>query len=88
MVTNKEYRIKKIVAVWNNNPTKELHVLPPCGACRQSMLMLSEDALDDARDDARDIEVVLGHDTSGRLAELLPSHEWPDKEDLPTPPAD
>ena len=80
MVTNKEYRIKKIVAVWNNNPTKELHVLPPCGACRQTMLMLSEDALD--------IEVVLGHDKSVRLAELLPYHEWPDKEDMPTPQAD
>jgi cytidine deaminase len=72
MITNKEYKIKKIVAVWNNNPAKDLHVLPPCGACRQYMLTLSEDALD--------IEVVLGHDKSVRLADLLPYHEWPKKE--------
>jgi cytidine deaminase len=75
MITNKEYKIKKIVAVWNNNPANDLHVLPPCGACRQFMLSLSEDALD--------IEVVLGRDKSIRLADLLPYHEWPEKEDVP-----
>src|SRR5215469_15933591 len=31
MITNKEYKIKKIVAVWNDNPEKDMCVLPPCG---------------------------------------------------------
>jgi cytidine deaminase len=29
MITNKEYKIKKIAAVWNDNPDKDLYVLPP-----------------------------------------------------------
>jgi cytidine deaminase len=74
MITNKEYKIRKIVAVWNNNPTQDVHVLPPCGACRQYMYLLCEDALD--------IDVVLGHDESVRLAELLPYSGWPEKEEL------
>ena len=71
MITNKEYRVKKIVAVWNDNPDKDLYVLPPCGVCRHYMFMLSEDALD--------IEVVLGLDKSVKLKELYPYHEWPEK---------
>lgn len=76
MITNKEYKIKKIVGVWNNNPNKDLYIPAPCGACCQYMLKVTEDALN--------IEVVLGHNKSVRLAELLPYHKWPEKEDLPS----
>jgi cytidine deaminase len=79
MITNKEYKIKKIAAVWNDNPEKDLYVLPPCGVCRQYMLMLSEDALN--------IDVVLGSDKTVKLRELLPYHEWPKKEEILNRPA-
>ena len=72
MFTNKEYKVKKIVAVWNNNPEKDLYVLPPCGACRQFMFSSCEDALD--------IDVVLGGGRTSKLKELYPEHDWPDKE--------
>ena len=73
MITNKEYKIKKIVAVWNDNPEKAIYVLPPCGVCRHYMFMLSEDALD--------IDVVLGSDKTVKLKELYPYSEWPQKEE-------
>jgi cytidine deaminase len=73
MITNKEYKVKKIVAVWNDNPEKDLYVLPPCGVCRHYMFMLSEDALD--------IDVVLGSDKTVKLRELYPLSEWPEKEE-------
>jgi cytidine deaminase len=69
MITNKEYKVKKIVAVWNDNPKKELYILPPCGVCRQYMFMLSEDALD--------IDVVVSYEKTVKLNDLLPYHEWP-----------
>lgn len=72
MITNKEYKVKKIVAVWNDNPDKDLYVLPPCGVCRHYMFMLSENALD--------IDVVLGSDKTVKLKDLYPNNEWPDKE--------
>lgn len=74
MITNKEYKIKKIVAIWNDNPEKDLYVLPPCGVCRQYMFMLSEDALN--------IDVVLGKDKVVKLNELLPYNKWPEKEQI------
>jgi cytidine deaminase len=36
MVTGREYRIAKVVAVWRNDEGV-LHVLPPCGRCREFM---------------------------------------------------
>lgn len=76
MITNKEYKIKKIVAVWNDNPEKDIYILPPCGVCRHYMFMLSKDALD--------IDVVLGSDKTVKLKELYPAHEWPEKEEVST----
>ena len=74
MITNKEYKIKKIVAAWNDNPEKDVYILPPCGVCRHYMFMLSEDALD--------IDVVLGSEKTIKLKELYPAHEWPEKEEV------
>jgi cytidine deaminase len=73
MFTNKEYRVKKIVAAWSNNPEKDVYVLPPCGACRQFMFSRCENALD--------IDVVLGSEKTVKLKELYPEHEWPEKEE-------
>ncbi len=70
MVTSGEYRIAKIVAVWRNDETGALHVLPPCGRCREFMRQIDPSNLD--------TEVVLGRTESVRLRELLPRHEWPD----------
>ncbi|ONK09895.1 hypothetical protein [Streptomyces sp. MP131-18] len=68
MVTAREYRIAKIVAVWRNE-NGALHVLPPCGRCREFIRQIDPANLH--------TEVVLGRNTSAKLAELLPAHEWP-----------
>jgi cytidine deaminase len=67
MVTAGEYRITKIVAVWRNEEGR-LHVLAPCGRCREFIQQI-----DPANVDA---EVVLSRDRSSSLRELLPLNEW------------
>ncbi|QQR35382.1 hypothetical protein JI749_13605 [Devosia oryziradicis] len=69
MVTAGEYRIASVVAVWRDATTGKLHVLPPCGHCRQFMR-----DLDDAN---LATTIVLGSDMVRTLAELLPEHAWP-----------
>jgi cytidine deaminase len=69
MITSGEYRLQKVVAVWRNDKTGELHVLPPCGVCREFMRQIDGGNLD--------AEIVLGLDVSRPLRELLPEHEWP-----------
>ncbi|WP_049557094.1 cytidine deaminase family protein [Nonomuraea sp. SBT364] len=68
MVTGREYRIAKIVAVWRNDEGA-LHVLPPCGRCRQFIREIDPDNLD--------TEVVLDRQRAVPLRELLPFAEWP-----------
>ncbi|GGT01057.1 cytidine deaminase family protein [Streptomyces chromofuscus] len=69
MVTAREYRIAKVVAVWRNDEGV-LHVLPPCGRCREFMRQIDPANLDS--------EVVLGRRRTARLRDLLPANEWPD----------
>jgi cytidine deaminase len=69
MVTAREYRIAKIVAVYRDEQGV-LFVLPPCGRCR---LFISQ--IDPANLDAR---VVLSRTSSPALRELLPCTEWPE----------
>ena len=69
MVTAGEYRIDRIVAVWRSEEGR-LHVLPPCGRCREFIRQVDPGNLA--------TEVVLGEDRAVPLAELLPSHEWPE----------
>lgn len=76
MVTAGEYRIAKIVAVWRNE-SGHLHVLPPCGRCREFIRQIDPANLD--------TEVVLGSDTSSALRDLLPRSEWPQR--IPTDPS-
>jgi cytidine deaminase len=59
MVTNREYRIKKIVAVSCNGT-----ILPPCGRCRELMYQIDEHNWNS--------EVVIGKSKIVRLKDLLP----------------
>ena len=68
MVTAGEYRIAKIVAVWRDE-AGALHVLPPCGRCREFIRQIDPANLD--------TEVVLGRQRSARLRDLLPVTDWP-----------
>ena len=34
MITDGSHQIDKVVAVWRDPITEKLHVLPPCGTCR------------------------------------------------------
>lgn len=68
MVTAGEYRIAAIVAVWRDDDGL-LYVLPPCGRCREFIRQVDPANLD--------TEVILGHDRSALVRELLPAHDWP-----------
>ena len=70
MVTAGEYRIAKIVAVWRDERDGKLHVLPPCGRCRQFIRQIDEANLE--------TDVVLGKDKVLKLKELLPYYAWPE----------
>jgi cytidine deaminase len=60
MVTNGEFRIKKIVAV-----TSDGKIVPPCGRCRELILQMDENNLD--------TDIILGKDKLSKLKELLPN---------------
>ena len=67
MVTDSVYRIAKIVAVWKDEHS-DIHVLSPCGNCRQMMLEMDKENLK--------AEVILDKDKAVTLEELLPYHTW------------
>jgi cytidine deaminase len=71
MVTAGEYRISAIVAVWRDEQQR-LHVLPPCGRCREFMRQVDPANLDTT--------VVLPGERTALLRDLLPAHEWPEPE--------
>lgn len=73
MVTAGEYAIARIVAVWRSE-AGVLHVLPPCGRCREFIRQV-----DPANIDA---EVVLATDRAEPLRALLPHWEWPEPADV------
>lgn len=60
MVLNKEYKIKKIVAVSSNGA-----ILPPCGRCRELMYQINKENYN--------AEVILGKDKTMKLKNLLPN---------------
>jgi cytidine deaminase len=66
MVTAGEYRISKIVAVWQDE--QDTYVLSPCGRCREFIRQIHEDNVE--------TEVILDSDKAVKLAELLPYHDW------------
>ena len=63
MITSREYRIKKIVAVWKDKKGG-VFVIHPCGRCREFMRQI----------DKRNIqtEVILGKNRIVKLEDLLP----------------
>jgi cytidine deaminase len=69
MVTAGEHRIDKIVAVWRDGEGR-LHVLPPCGRCREFIRQVDPENLNTT--------VILGREETATLAELLPRHDWPE----------
>jgi cytidine deaminase len=60
MVTNREYRIKRIVAVKDKGG-----VFPPCGRCRELIFQIDEKNYD--------AEIVLGVNKTVKLRKLLPN---------------
>jgi cytidine deaminase len=80
MITAGEYRIQATVAVWQEdeaiNPNGKLHVLPPCGYCRQFMRDINEANLE--------TDIILGRDKVVKLKDLLPYYEWPEPLDRPS----
>ena len=66
MVTAGEFRIKKIVAVWQD--ANDIYVLSPCGRCREFIRQIHKDNLE--------TQVILDNDKVLKLAELLPYHDW------------
>jgi len=68
MVTAREHRIARIVAVWRSDEGG-LSGLPPCGRCREFIRQIDPGNID--------TDVVLDRETAVPLRELLPRHEWP-----------
>jgi cytidine deaminase len=64
MVTAREYKIAKIVAVWRDENRGPVHVLPPCGRCREFIHQIDPANVD--------TEVVLGRRRTTPLRDLLP----------------
>ncbi len=72
MITAGQYRIVRVVAVWKDEITGKLHILPPCGICREFMRSINEANLS--------AMVITSRNRSVPLRELLPLHEWPPAE--------
>ncbi|MBI2065030.1 MAG: cytidine deaminase [Candidatus Yanofskybacteria bacterium] len=69
MITDGEYKFDKVVAVWKDDKTGKLYVLPPCGVCREFMRQIDQGNLES--------EVILGKTDVKKLMELIPYYEWP-----------
>lgn len=66
MITAGEYKIDKLVGVWKDK-NGTVHVLPPCGRCREFMRAINSDNLE--------TDIIL-KDKVVKLKELLPYHSW------------
>ncbi len=70
MVTKGNYKLEKVVSVWRDENTGKLHVLPPCGICREFMRSLDQENLE--------ADIILGRDDVKKLKDLIPYYEWPE----------
>lgn len=68
LVSHSGPTIRRVVAVWRDPQSEALHVIPPCGRCREAIRVLSQQNLD--------ATVILGPQRSAPLRELLPFHGW------------
>lgn len=67
MITDGEYKIKTIVAVWKDE-SGIIYIIPPCGNCRQYICDIAEENLE--------TEVILDKEKLVKLKELLPYYDW------------
>lgn len=67
MLTEGEYKIKKLVAVWKDEKNN-LFIIPPCGSCRQLICDMDESNLE--------TEIIMDKNKVVKLKELLPYSEW------------
>ena len=72
MISNKEYGIKKIVAVWKDKKTREVYIFSPCGRCREFMHQVNKKNLN--------TEIILDKNKVVKLKELLPYAGWSKKQ--------
>ena len=63
MITNGEYEVVKVCAVY-----KDGGVMPPCGACREFMMQMGENA--------KNIEVLINNDGKTVLLKDLMPNWW------------
>ena len=70
MVTQGEYKIKKIVAV-HKDKEGNISILAPCGRCREFMYQTNEENLE--------TDIVLDQNKNAKLKELLPYYGWSKK---------
>jgi len=61
-------RVSRVVAVWRDPADAVLHVIPPCGRCREFIKTLSEHNLETM--------VILGAEHTATLRDLLPYAGW------------
>ena len=61
-------RVRRVVAVWRDPTGAVLHVIPPCGRCREVIKTLSEHNLETL--------VILGPEHTATLRDLLPYAGW------------
>jgi cytidine deaminase len=60
--------IARVVAVWRDPADAVLHVIPPCGRCREFLRTISQQNLE--------ATVILGPDHTATLHDLLPFPGW------------
>jgi len=66
MITAGEYKIRRIVAVWQNE--QAAYILSPCGRCREFIRQIHPDN--------SETEVILDIDKVVTAAQLLPYENW------------
>jgi len=70
MIAVGEYRFRRVVAVWKDPVSLALHILPPCGVCREFMRSIEDENLDSG--------IILAKNRVVALRDLLPEHAWPE----------
>lgn len=60
--------IARVVAVWRNPADAVLHVIPPCGRCREFMRTMAQENLE--------AKVIMGPNHTETLRSLLPYAGW------------
>ena len=69
MATAGEYEPAKVVALWRPRNGEDVHIVPPCGWCREFISQVQPDGVDTI--------VVLSIDDESPVSQLLPRNDWP-----------